>query len=527
MIKPVQRRLRNFFHRIEALFDRAFAGALNPIRQLGSLAFFLYWIVAGSGIYIYIFFDTSVSGAYDSVEWMTNQWYLAGIMRSLHRYASDAMVVVAMMHLLREFSYGRYRGARWFAWFTGVPIIWFLFFSGVSGYWLVWDQLAQYVAIGSMEWLDWLGIFGKQVANNFLSPATITDRFFTLLVFIHIFVPLFLLFIMWFHVMRLKTPRINPPRGLALGAFGALIILSLVYPATSHDRADLSTVALNLNFDWFYLIAYPLFDAIGPGPMWAVGIGATVLVSIVPLMSMRKREPAAFVSLDKCNGCTRCAADCPYDAIEMKPRSDGLKFDSEAVVDASSCVACGICVGACPVSTPFRHDEEMRTGIDLPTQPLKDMRDVAVSAMAAARKQAGAVGEGTAIIVFGCANGVDLEKLKKSANSSSSSNLSVAVMGVACTGMLPPSFIDFAISRGEMDGVIVTGCRENGCYHRFGQFWVEDRINQLRDPNLRARVPRERLRTIWAAPTDLAKAVDETVAFCKTLSSITKDDEVG
>lgn len=524
----MQQKLRNIFHHIEALFDMAFDGALNPIRQLGSLAFFLYWIVAGSGIYIYIFFDTSVAGAYESVEWVTNQWYLAGIMRSLHRYASDAMVLIALVHLLREFSYGRYRGARWFAWFTGVPIIWFLFFSGVSGYWLVWDTLAQYVAIGSMEWLDWLGIFGKQVANNFLSPATMTDRFFTLLVFIHIFVPLFLLFIMWFHVMRLKSPRINPPRGLALGALGALLVLSLIYPATSHPKADLSTVALNLNFDWFYLFAYPLFDAIGPGPMWAVGIGVTVLFSILPIATRHSRQAPAFVTLDKCNGCSRCAADCPYDAIDMKPRSDGLRFDQEAVVNNNDCVSCGICVGACPVSTPFRHDDELATGIDLVSPSLKEMRDLSVVEMAKARANAGAAGEGSAIVVFGCANGVNLDELKTSFSSdSSSSDLSVAVMRVPCTGMLPPSFIDFALSRGEMDGVVVTGCRENGCYHRFGQFWMEDRINQLRDPQLRTRVARQRLRTIWAAPTDLAKVKSEISEFNDELSALGKLSKTG
>ncbi|MDH5772295.1 MAG: hydrogenase iron-sulfur subunit [Rhodospirillaceae bacterium] len=515
----MQQPLRNFFQHIETFFDGPFDGALNPMRQLGSLAFFLYWIVAGSGIYIYIFFDTSVSGAYESVEWMTNQWYLAGIMRSLHRYASDAMVVVAMVHLLREFSYGRYVGARWFAWFTGVPIIWFLFFSGVSGYWLVWDMLAQYVAIGSMEWLDWLGIFGKQVANNFLSPITITDRFFTLLVFIHIFVPLFLLFIMWFHVMRLKSPRINPPKMLMISVSLALVVLSLVYPATSHEKADLSAVALNLDFDWFYLIAYPLFDAIGPGPMWAVGIGVTILVSLVPLLNRTKREPAAFVSLEKCNGCSRCASDCPYDAIEMKPRTDGLKFDIEAVVDANACVACGICVGACPVSTPFRHDEQLVTGIDLPEPSLKSLRDSAVDTMNKTRAKAG---QQNAIMVFGCKNGVNLEKLNAEAKAN---NIHMGILQVPCSGMLPPSFIDFAISRGSMDGVVVMGCSENGCYHRFGQFWTEDRINQLRDPNLRTRVPRERLATIWANPTNLTKALNQVSDFNKKLSSLPAQQE--
>jgi len=177
-------------------------------------------------------------------------------------------------------------------------------------------------------------------------------------------------------------------------------------------------------------------------------------------------------------------------------------------------VACGICVGACPVSTPFRHDEQLVTGIDLPEPSLKSLRDDVVAVMDNVRSEAG---QNNAIMVFGCVNGVDLEKIKTEAGAS---NINVGTLRVPCTGMLPPSFIDFAISRGLMDGVIVMGCSENGCYHRFGQFWTEDRINQLRDPNLRTRVPRERLATVWANPTNFNKAFKQILDFDKKLSSL-------
>ena len=62
------------------------------------------------------------------------QWYAGGVMRSLHRYASDALVLVAMVHLVREYLLGRMCGARWLAWVTGVPLLWLLFAAGMSGY---------------------------------------------------------------------------------------------------------------------------------------------------------------------------------------------------------------------------------------------------------------------------------------------------------------------------------------------------------------------------------------------------------
>ena len=65
------------------------------------------------------------------------------------------------LHLSREFILGRLRGPRWFAWFTGVVLLWFVFACGISGYWLVWDKLAQFVAIATTEWLDALPLFGE------------------------------------------------------------------------------------------------------------------------------------------------------------------------------------------------------------------------------------------------------------------------------------------------------------------------------------------------------------------------------
>lgn len=71
------------------------------------MSFFLFWVILISGIYLFIPFHGSVEGAHASVEYMTHeQWYAAGIMRSLHRYASDAVVVTVLLHRFKEFASG-------------------------------------------------------------------------------------------------------------------------------------------------------------------------------------------------------------------------------------------------------------------------------------------------------------------------------------------------------------------------------------------------------------------------------------
>lgn len=497
--------LRFVFDRAERGLGFVFPSQWNPLLNLGALGFFFYWIITVSGIYVYIFFDTGVTQAYDSIEYMTrDQWYAAGVMRSLHRYASDGLILVMLLHFIREFALDRYRGVRWFSWITGVPILVMVYVAGITGYWLVWDKLAQYVAIVSTEWMDRLPIFGEPVARNFLSPDALESRFFTLMVFMHIAVPLIALILLWVHLQRVSKPRINPPRGLATGAMLSMLVLSLVHPAISQGPADLAKVPGDLGLDWFYLPLFPLLEN-WPGPVTWGGAGALlVMFCAIPWLPPMHKPPIAQINLDNCNGCTRCFNDCPYNAISMQPRSDGQPFESEAVVNPSLCVSCGICVGACPTAMPFRRASDLVAGIDLPDMPVADLRERVQQACSSLKGK-------NRILVLGCDHGVPVSGL---------SGDHVQVLSLRCIGQLPPSFIDFVLSKQLADGVVLTGCAENSCHARFGTQWTDARIARERDPRLRARVPRERLRILWAGRSGFAQLRSLIQRFADDLDAL-------
>jgi quinol-cytochrome oxidoreductase complex cytochrome b subunit/coenzyme F420-reducing hydrogenase delta subunit len=497
-VLAIKRLLRTIFEHIEDWFDIVFGAKWNPFYQLGALGWFYYWIVVISGIYLYIFFDTGVTQAYNSLEYLTHeQWYAGGIMRSLHRYASDALVLMMMVHLLREFAMDRFRSPRWFAWFTGVPMLWLVFTAGISGYWMVWDQLAQYIAITTAELFDSLPFFGEAIARNFISDAKLSGRFFTLMVFIHIAVPLFLLFLMWIHIQRHASPRVNPPKEVAIGTFSMLLILSFVKPALSQAPADLKIVPATVNLDWFYMPLYPILNDVSGITVWIALILATVFLMFIPWMPPGKREAVAVVHLDNCNGCSRCAADCPFSAIDMEPRSDGSAYKQEAVVDPDHCVSCGICVGSCPTATPFRTKSELSPGIELPEDKIAQLREKTIVA-------SDNLTGGDRVIVFGCDN---------SLNPSSMADAKVGVVTMPCIGMLPPSFIDFVLSRKLADGVFLTGCREGDCSYRLGIRWTDARIAGERDPRMRKRVDQNRVGKYWSGLTRRKEFFRELTAF--------------
>lgn len=489
------------FDRIERALDRLFGSDWNPLAQLGPLGWLLFWIVAVTGAYLFIFFDTGVDAAYESVAWLsTDHWWHAGITRSLHRYASDLMVLVMFVHLLREWAMDRFRGRRWFSWVTGIPIIWFVYLSGITGYWLVWDSLAQYVALTTTELLDTLGIFAEPIARNFLSERTLSSRFFTLMVFLHIAIPLLLLLFMSIHVQRITAARTRPPRGLAVITLTALVVVSLVLPATLQDPADLGKLPETVGIDWFLLSLYPIIENVPAGAIWAGVASFTILMAGLPWFPSRKEAAAAEVSLDFCNGCARCVADCPYSAITLMPRSDGLPFAHEVKVDPARCVACGICMGACPSSTPFRRSGDLVTGIDLPDRSLAALRAEVVEL---AKDM---TGKGR-VLTIACAHGA-------------AGRIADGRLILPCVAMAPPSLVDYIISRDLADGVAIAGCPERDCYNRLGVKWTSARLEGVRDPHFRARIPRERILTVWAGVSETKKLADSLRAFGERLSAL-------
>ncbi|MFO1220756.1 MAG: cytochrome b N-terminal domain-containing protein [Burkholderiaceae bacterium] len=341
MIARLQALLRWCFMHAEALFNRAFGDRLNPYYHLGAITFFLFWIVTATGLYLFAFFDTAVDGAFRSVEGLTHgQRWAGGIMRSVHRYASDAMVVTMAIHLARHYAFNRLRGFRWFSWITGVVLVVLVLVAGANGYMLPWDQLAQFVTTASFEWLDWLPGFGGTLIRNFIYPTSVSNRLFSLLVFIHIGVPLVTLLLMWVHVQRVPKAATQPPRPIAISVVAMLVVLSVAWPVLSQGgvaKLDVAPTALQL--DWFLLALYPLAYVASPGQMWALVIGGMVLLVLLPWLPwQRARGAAATLQLTVHPGNHHLQARRGETLLEA-----GLRAELKLPYDCRS-GGCGVCV---------------------------------------------------------------------------------------------------------------------------------------------------------------------------------------
>ena len=289
MIKLIHRIGQSIFMRLEGALNGIFGTALNPLYYLGAITYFMFWIIVVSGFYIYAFYDTGVNDAFNSVERITHeQWYLGGVMRSLHRYASDGMILFAVLHMLRNFMFDRYRSFRWFSWYTGIVVLWLIYIAGINGYWLPWDELAQFAAVATAEWLDALPIFSAPLVRNFLEQGSVNDRFFSLLSFVHLGVPLGAFALIWIHTQRVPQAKTSPPRALKIGLVLSMTVLALVNPALSQGQADLDSSPGILNLDWFYLWSYPLLYSWSPGKVWILAGGVTGFLLLLPFLGGKR-----------------------------------------------------------------------------------------------------------------------------------------------------------------------------------------------------------------------------------------------
>ncbi|HMN20437.1 MAG TPA: hydrogenase iron-sulfur subunit [Ottowia sp.] len=500
----------NGWRALERHFDWAFGSAFNPLRHLGPIGFLALWLLVATGVVLFALFDTSVTGAYESVQRLAGAPLgLGRLLRGVHRYAADTLMLVMLLHILREWLHGHERGVRRFHWLTGVPLVVFCFASAIGGFWLAWDRLSQYSALAMAEWLDLLPLLATPLARNFLTVHAVSDRLFSLFIFVHLGVPVLFLFGLWFHIQRLAHASVLPPRRLALGLVGVLALLALVRPVLSDAPAALDQVPSVLHLDWLLLWLHPLTDATSRGFTWALVAAALLLLLALPFLPQPARAAVAVVDPDNCSGCQRCFADCPYAAITMVPHPGRSPGHQLAQVDADLCIGCGICAGACPSSTPFRGMARLVTGIDMPQLPVDVLRRDLRQGLAAAPAV-------PPVVLFACAHG---------APPAESLGPGVQVHALLCAGQLPPSFVEYALRDGAA-GVLVAACPEGGCEFRLGERWTAERLARRREPHLRARVPAERVELVHAGSGDQALLGSALERLRRRLQGLSDDQRI-
>jgi len=154
----------------------------------GSAALFLLLILSGAPLlFLYV---PSVERAYSSIKDIEFVVTFGSWLRSVHRVAAHAMVVVVCLHLVRVFLTGAYKNGvgqgqrREWNWVIGVFMLLLTLLLSFTGYLLPWDQLAFWAVTVGTNIAASIPFIGPQVRELLIGGRAIDQptliRFYVL-----------------------------------------------------------------------------------------------------------------------------------------------------------------------------------------------------------------------------------------------------------------------------------------------------------------------------------------------------------
>jgi menaquinol-cytochrome c reductase cytochrome b subunit len=201
----------------EALYQRVPNYANAFYYCFGGMVFMLIVFELLTGILLAFYYVPDASGnpaaAYTSVkDVIMNQVYLGWLIRGVHFWSANLLVVMIILHMARVFWTGSYRSPRELNWMVGVTMLLIVLLFSLTGYLLPWDTKAYWatsvtIKIGGSAPL--LGPFIETVLQGgpTLGPNTL-QRFFTVHVFI---LPALIVLLMYVHFRLIRAQGISEP----------------------------------------------------------------------------------------------------------------------------------------------------------------------------------------------------------------------------------------------------------------------------------------------------------------------------
>lgn len=241
---------------------------------LGGIAYLLFILLVITGVLLSIHYRPSVQEAYPSIQHIVSDVRLGWLMRNLHVWAANLVVLVVLAHMARVFFDAAYKPPRETSWLVGVGLLFLVLAFGATGTLLPWDQGAYWTVSEALNGIAGIPILGGLAANllrgdPIVSGATLS-RFFA----IHVIVlPWFAFAFLVFHFTMVRRHGIalpkHPPAQLAeasgrpffpnhlLRSFSVaavvcalMVTLAAFWPRPTGDPANPSVPADSLIATW-------------------------------------------------------------------------------------------------------------------------------------------------------------------------------------------------------------------------------------------------------------------------------------
>ena len=201
----------------EALYQRVPNYANAFYYCFGGMVFMLIVFELLTGIFLAFYYVPDAAGnpapAYTSVNTVImNQAYLGWLIRGVHFWSANLLVVMVILHMARVFWTGSYRAPRELNWMVGVVMLLVVLLFSLTGYLLPWDTKAYWATSVTIKIGASAPILGPLIeavlqGGPTLGPNTL-QRFFAVHVFI---LPALIVVLMYVHFRLIRAQGISEP----------------------------------------------------------------------------------------------------------------------------------------------------------------------------------------------------------------------------------------------------------------------------------------------------------------------------
>jgi quinol-cytochrome oxidoreductase complex cytochrome b subunit len=171
----------------------------------GGMTLLLFIIQVITGILLLLYYHAGASEAFESVQYIMTQVQFGWLIRSIHSWSANLMILTAFAHMFSVVFLKAYRKPREMTWVSGMLLLFLVMGFGFSGYLLPWNTLAFFATKVGTEMAGQVPIVGHPLmvflrGGDEVTGATLT-RFFgfhvavlpgivTVLIAIHLFLVL-------------------------------------------------------------------------------------------------------------------------------------------------------------------------------------------------------------------------------------------------------------------------------------------------------------------------------------------------
>jgi cytochrome b6 len=127
----------------------------------GGISLFLFIVQVFTGALLLLYYKPGADTAFESVQFIITKVKYGWLIRSMHSWSANLMVLTVFIHMFSNFFESTYRKPRELTWITGVFLFFLVLGFGFSGYLLPWNELAFFATKVGTDIAGVLPIVGK------------------------------------------------------------------------------------------------------------------------------------------------------------------------------------------------------------------------------------------------------------------------------------------------------------------------------------------------------------------------------